>query len=224
MVVVSGIGWISSGAFGAAFRGLQGTYSHRKDLVQQMTDHQVFHPPLPPLGRYDAISRITCYAVGLCLLDGRTAGNSGLSGDVGIMGANDSACVDSNIDYFQDFVSSGRTLGRGNLFIYTLPSSAIEAASIYFGLEGPVFYLSFSQDRTQELLHSAAHMVETGDADSFVAVDASATRGMAFLLSRDSQTRDQETRPSLQNLKLLLKSNPIDDSFDAFLQGLTKTP
>jgi len=148
MVVVSGIGWITNDAFGSAFQGLKGTFSRRKDLVQQLAELHVLHQPLPPLGRYDAASRATCYAVGLCLFDASSSKSGGAPEEVGIMGANETGCLDANVDYFQDFVSSGRTLGRGNLFVYTLPSSPIAASSIYFGLKGPIFYLSFPDDGT----------------------------------------------------------------------------
>ena len=46
--------------------------------------------------------------------------------------------------YFQDYVSGGRKLGRGNLFIYTLPTSPAAEAAIHFGLAGPLLYVGRS--------------------------------------------------------------------------------
>jgi len=42
---------------------------------------------------------------------------------------------------FLDYVQAGRKLGRGSLFIYTLPSSPLAEAAIHFGLQGPVLYI-----------------------------------------------------------------------------------
>ena len=48
--------------------------------------------------------------------------------------------LQSDLEYFRDYLEGGRTLSRGNLFIYTLPSSPLGEAAIHFGLLGPLLY------------------------------------------------------------------------------------
>lgn len=224
MVVVSGLGWVTLHAFGSVFRKLQGTFSDRKELVNQLVQHQVFHQPLPPLGRYDQVSRVTCYAVGLCLADASTIDNTDPAREIGIMGANETGCLQSNVDYFQDFVSSGRNLGRGNLFVYTLPSSPVAASSIYFGLTGPVFYLSFPQHRLAGLLRAAQHIVASGESEALVAVDASETQGIAFLLNRVGPKSHPSVEMNATRIIEQIEKHPIPDAFDGFLEAVTKLP
>jgi 3-oxoacyl-[acyl-carrier-protein] synthase II len=66
--------------------------------------------------------------------------------DIGIVGASDSGSMQSDIDYFKDYLDCGRTLSRGNLFIYTLPSSPLGEAAIHFGLQGPLLYAASAEN------------------------------------------------------------------------------
>ena len=65
--------------------------------------------------------------------------------NIGIIGSNETGSLTSNFNYYKDFVDSGRKMGRGNLFVYTLPTASISAASIAFGFKAPVFFEMYGQ-------------------------------------------------------------------------------
>ena len=48
------------------------------------------------------------------------AGLNSSAVEIGLLSAGSEGCLRANGEYFQDYVANGRTLGRGNLFIYTL--------------------------------------------------------------------------------------------------------
>ncbi len=57
--------------------------------------------------------------------------------EIGLLSAGSDGCAKANEEYFRDYVANGRTLGRGNLFIYTLPTSALGEVAIALSLRGP---------------------------------------------------------------------------------------
>jgi hypothetical protein len=74
----------------------------------------------------------------------------------------------SDMAYYQDYLATGRTLARGNLFVYTLPTSVSGAVSAVLGLTGPAFYLHDDQAPLHQLLVEAHRMVHTRQADAML--------------------------------------------------------
>lgn len=62
---------------------------------------------------------------------------------MGLIGTNRAGSLEANRLYFSDYLQAGRVLARGNLFVYTLPSSPLAEAAIHFGFQGPMLYMGF---------------------------------------------------------------------------------
>lgn len=161
---VFGIGWIADNAHGSLGLGL------KSDVLP--VPKEVFTRTFKNLGRLNNASRLTCLAVGLALRDAGLSYPPPDSVEIGIAGADTHGCLDADMDYFRDYIEGGRKLGRGNLFIYTLPTSTFAEAAIHFGLKGPLLYSSGTGGTGSPLFEAvsvASRLIQEGGADLMLA-------------------------------------------------------
>jgi hypothetical protein len=110
------------------------------ELGRDSNDRGIFFSEFKNLGRLDPVSRAVSIVLALLLRDaGVYPSDSRL--DIPVMLSSDSGFIQSDLDYFQDFVDYGETAGRANLFVYTLPTSPLADASVHFGLTGGIMYV-----------------------------------------------------------------------------------
>jgi 3-oxoacyl-(acyl-carrier-protein) synthase len=180
-ITIRGIGWLAKEGYGCVRRGLRNTYGsgegahilHKKDIFSQ---------PFKNFGRLDNISRMTAYAVALALSDAGIEYSSAKKQDIGIIGTNAEGSLRSDIEYFRDYVKGGRTLSRGNLFIYTLPSSPVGEAAIHFGFLGPLLYAAGPDNALLSVLDTAAEMVLANETPVMLAGKAEEGEAVFFVL------------------------------------------
>jgi 3-oxoacyl-[acyl-carrier-protein] synthase II len=162
-VVVRGIGWFSPAECGGVRSGRRGRFDPAEGPLAYMK-REVFLHPVKNLGRLDGISRATVCAVALALRDAGVESSPSSKRDIGIVGTGSEGSLSSDLEYFKDYVGNGRTLSRGNLFIYTLPTSPLGEAAIHFGLTGPLLYVSAGKRSFAAAAETAARIVEAGEA------------------------------------------------------------
>ena len=177
MISILGYGWVSPTGHGSARSGKGGSGEpDRNDL---------FHQPFRNFGRLDRSSRQTCYAIGLALKDsGLTWSFEHLRG-AGIIGTGMEGCLDSDNGYFRDYYLEGRTLGRGNLFIYTLPTSPLAEAAIYFGLTGPLFFAGGPGISVGDSVRMAAEVMDDQEVPMMLAGCSENGSAIYVVLARD---------------------------------------
>jgi 3-oxoacyl-(acyl-carrier-protein) synthase len=133
---------------------------------------------------------MTASAVALALRDAGIPYSPERKLDIGIVGTNGSGSLATDLLYFKDYVESGRTLGRGNLFIYTLPSSPLGEAAIHFGLQGPLLYAADGKASLSMVLETAEEMVLLGEAEAMLAGTADGQEALYFVLAKDKKDRE----------------------------------
>ena len=180
-ITVQGAGWASVGQCGRV--RLSQTLDHA-GLAGLWNDPRVFARPVKSYGRFDLPSRLVCVAAAMALQDACVPAGDGAKRDVAVLGANTDGCLDSDRAYFQDYASCGRTLARGNLFLYTLPSSPFAEAAIHFGLEGPLLYLGCADRRMARLIETAAGLLARGETGAALLVENTQDRAVALVLGR----------------------------------------
>ena len=122
-ISVYGIGWLTAAGYGCIGSGVQVSYGPAEGLD---THRQAIFPrPFRNFGRLDDASRMTASVVALALRDAALSPSPTCKQDIGIAGTSREGSLVSDLNYFNDYVENGRTLSRGNLFIYTLPSSPL---------------------------------------------------------------------------------------------------
>jgi 3-oxoacyl-[acyl-carrier-protein] synthase II len=183
-VVIPGISRITPAQYSRVIRNIHRTYTDIRSLYLQLLEESVFAYPIKHFGKTDPVSKMTCCAAALALNDAGIAYTQNQKNDMGILGTNSDGCLRANADYFRDYVESGRTLGRGNLFIYTLPSTPLADAAIHFGCQGPLIYMGFQNSRILSLLNHAKKMILRNEASAMLAVDSDETGALCFVLTQ----------------------------------------
>jgi 3-oxoacyl-[acyl-carrier-protein] synthase II len=185
-ISVRGIGWVNTMGYGSVRLDSHHNFSQGEG-IHTLSKMGVFLQPFKNFGRLDGTSRLTVSAVALALRDAGVEYSPACKHDIGIIGTSREGSLQADSDYFRDFVENGRTLSRANLFIYTLPTSALGEAAIHFGLIGPLFYSTGVDDFLAELLDMAAAMVSAGEAGRMLAGTLTAKEALYFLIGSDHE-------------------------------------
>jgi 3-oxoacyl-[acyl-carrier-protein] synthase II len=181
MAAVSGIGWITNKEYGCVRLGSRNLIA---DLSLGRKD--IFSFPFKGFGKLDKISAMVCCSAALALADaGIVYGDGKLK--AGIVGANSTGCFQSDIKYFRDYLDSGRVMARGNLFIYTLPSSPMGEAAIHFGMQGPLFYIAGPEGNVSNAIEAAADIVSIDSVPAMLACRAEENEAVCFTLVEASE-------------------------------------
>ena len=69
--------------------------------------------------------------------------------NTGVFGWNGDGCTAENLAFWRDYVECGRTAGRGNLFVATLPTIPYCEAAIALRCRGAAAYLRTAADTSQ---------------------------------------------------------------------------
>ncbi len=182
MILIKGMGWITQTRYGAVLRHRQFACPGPDKVHAHMREAAVFRYPVKNFNRFDTASQMTCCAAALALHDGGVVYDRGQKQAMGIYGAGESGCLRANTAYFTDYVTCGRTLARGNLFIYTLPSSPLSEAAIHLGCQGPLLHLTFPDRQAARLLGHAEAAIAADEAPVMLAVLVYDTAALCFYL------------------------------------------
>jgi 3-oxoacyl-[acyl-carrier-protein] synthase II len=204
MIVVRGLGWVHPAGYGSLRGTLAGAGEPPRDAV--------FRAPFRNFGRLDRVSRLTCLASGLALADAGMAYPLSPGATVGIAGTSEQGCLDSDLAYFRDYLAGGRTLGRGNLFIYTLPSSPLAEAAIHFGLTGPLVHIRPKDDRRTAILEAAALALDDSGIDAMVAGEAGRDSAVFAVLSRAPDPGSAGAMELVTLVRALAGEAPVADA------------
>ena len=211
MISIAGVGWLTKDKYGTLKRKTSDGYPDLRSLYSLLQQEGMILHPIQGWGRFDDVSRITCLAGGLAMFDAGVTYSQKKKQNMGIIGTNTNASLQSNVNYFKDYIENGRTLAMGNLFIYTIPSSPLAEAAIYFGLTGPLFYVSCANKGVMELLDCAAHLIAGTDTDAVLAVRAEETEAVAFVLAAKKQATIGEICSMKEAKELLEKAGDVKE-------------
>lgn len=186
-ISVLGIGWVGREACGCVRQGIRITYQG-KERIEDLQRKDIFSYLFKNFARLDNISKITCSAVAFALKDAEISYAADKKHDMGIVGTNRQGSIKSDEEYFRDYIRCGRKLGRGNLFIYTLPSSPLGEAAIHFGLQGPLLYTAAPCKSLINVLEIAGEMILSGEASTMLGGMAEEDEAIYFVLTVNSVT------------------------------------
>jgi 3-oxoacyl-(acyl-carrier-protein) synthase len=151
-------------------------------LREDLQADSLFSYPVKGFGRLDRVSQMSCCVAALAFHDSETSYAEDVKQDIGIIGTNDDGCLQSNLDYFNDFVENGRTLGRANHFVHTLPSIPMSQAAIHFKCQGPLLYMRFPNASVASLLGQADRLILRGESTAMLAVMANEEDAQSFMM------------------------------------------
>lgn len=133
------------------------------------SDADIFAYPVKNFGRFPLHVKAACCACAMALKAAGIGYGREKKLYIALLTAGYAPTLEVNHAFFQDYIDNGRTLGRGNLFIYSLPTSALAEVSIHFGLTGPGLFIDSEHAPLKEMLVSAEQiMKESGTSNTVV--------------------------------------------------------
>ena len=189
----AGKGWVTCDRFGCENKKLSCEYENISSLYSHLRNESIFSADVKNFGRFDMPSKLVCCAAALALHDAGFIYSLGNKDErFGIVGTSENGSLYSNERYFKDYVEEGRELARGNLFIYTLPSSSLAETAISLGLSGPMLYIG-TEDNSEGVVSWAETMIRQRDAEAMLAVNFSETEAVCYYLRREDHIVDKNT-------------------------------
>ncbi len=178
-ISVIGIGWINSTEYGCVMSNQKTAYKEKTSLKKE-----ILSTASRNFGRIDNASKMTCYATALSLKDAGTEYSHDHKQDIGLIGTNNRGSLETDINYFKDYLDTNRTSSRGNLFIYTLPTSPLGEAAIRFGLLGPLLYVAASDNSLLSVIETAAEMILFNESPAILAGMTGEEEAVYFFLTK----------------------------------------
>ena len=135
--------------------------------------------PVKYYARMTPETRCCLFAASLVL---KHAGWEANTIEIGLISAGSDGCFAANGEYFQDYVANGRTLGRGNLFIYTLPTSALGEVAIALSLTGPCMFIQSGDDPVGSLGRIGGQIISDGEAGGMLGLWSDSEAAVCLLI------------------------------------------
>ncbi len=216
MIAISGLAWINKEEYMCVRNNMLVSY---KDFTSfdGLSRTGIFSCTFKNFGRLDEVSKLVCYAVALALRDAGEAYDSNLKKDMGLISTNADGSLLADIAYFRDYVDSGRKLSRGNLFLYTLPTSPLGEAAIHFGLQGPVFYMTSGQASLLPVVRTAAELLMLGETRLVLAGINTEDEAAYFVFVKDPAPGQQVLCDISEALPALEKGGGLRDMAEEFM-------
>jgi 3-oxoacyl-[acyl-carrier-protein] synthase II len=142
--------------------------------------------PIKYLSRMTSEARCCLVAAAKAL----KAANLDSAGEIGLLAAGEQCFLDADLDYFDDYLASGRSMGRGNLFIYTLPTSAASEVAIALHLTGPALFMQNDSAQVQGLIESAGQLLTDNEAQAVLALWSGPGVAVCFAIALDGNPID----------------------------------
>jgi 3-oxoacyl-(acyl-carrier-protein) synthase len=107
---------------------------------------------------------------------------------MGLLAAGYQGCLLADENYFRDYLTGGRSLGRGNLFIYTLPTSTLGELAIALNLIGPSMHIDTVGNPLNGLSQHAHQLIADGEADAMLAIWSDAATSVCMAIDAASES------------------------------------
>jgi 3-oxoacyl-[acyl-carrier-protein] synthase II len=210
-ISIIGIGWINGMEYGCVIKNQRTPYQDRSILKKEILSMSCSN-----FGRIDNASKMTCYAGALSLEDAGIAFSHDLKQDIGLIGTNNKGSLETDVNYFKDYLKTNRTSSRGNLFIYTLPTSPLGEAAIRFGLQGPLLYIAASENSLISVIETAAEMILFDESPVMLAGMSREDEAVYFVLKRDCEAGQRVLCNVEQAVEVLRKAPAFDEMIKEF--------
>ena len=185
-IIEAGIGWVTCDKFGCENKEISSDHGGILSLYSKLRNDSIFPVDIKYFGRFDVPSKLVCCAAALALHDADIVPDVDEKESFGIVGTSEYGSLYSNEKYFRDYIEEGRSLARGALFIYTLPSSPLAEAAICLGLSGPMIYVGVGGDHLAKVLSHAKSMIRHGDARTMLAIHYGEMKAKCYCLKNET--------------------------------------
>ena len=144
------------------------TFDSLKQFYRDLLVKEIIPRELNDFKRMSLKSKQAVIGAALALHDGDNERQN--NDKFALLSSDKSCCESENRRYFADYVKYGRVMGRGNLFVNTLPTTPLAEVSMAFALRGPLYYVASLSHPLQTLLQEADLLLELGEAEQVMTV------------------------------------------------------
>lgn len=142
MIFINGISWIIKNNAGTVFKKYKTYFDNSKVLHNILFENSIVNNKIKNFGRFNITAQNYCNSVAMAFHDAGISRNSNDKKiDISVIGSGNNGATEDNLAYFKDYVESGRNIARGNLFVYTLPTSPLGEVAIAYKLKGQIQYI-----------------------------------------------------------------------------------
>ena len=181
--MIQALGWCDMERWGCV--GARGASRHgtTPDLSVSAEAEMLIGQPVKYYSRMPVQTRLSLIAMSQALQASRWE-EAGMR-EIGMTTAGYDGCLDADRRYFQDYVQTGRVIGRGNLFIYTLATSTVGEAAIVLRLNGPTLYLHSGASPVTTLIEQSQQMAAEGQAQGMLALWSDIQAAVCFAVGAE---------------------------------------
>jgi hypothetical protein len=176
--MIRAAGWFNLQTHGAVGPSGKSWHKASPDVSQSAPILEIVERPVKYLPRMTVETRCCLCAAALAMKAADWQG-----GEIGLLSAGADGLLKANEEYFRDYVATGRSLGRGNLFIYTLTTSILGEVAIALSLTGPSMFVQHDSDPAAAMLRDAGQMIADGEAKRFLAFWSDAESAICYAVA-----------------------------------------
>jgi 3-oxoacyl-(acyl-carrier-protein) synthase len=153
----------------SALRQFKAEVGSLKLFYAELLAAGMFASELSEFKRMSVKSKRSLLGAALALYDAGIIASEN-SENFAVITGNQECCETENSRYFEDYIKYGRVMGRGNLFVNTLPTTPVAEISMAFKLQGPLYFITAIDNSPATLLQEAALLLATDEADKVMVV------------------------------------------------------
>jgi hypothetical protein len=203
MIQLNGAAWLVDNIAGSFKKNKKINYTDYKDLQLKLIELELLKSKIKNLGRFNDIGKEYCLLSLLAFSDtDLNVIGSDEKRNIGVIGSDIIAAGKDNEKYFRDYIESGRTLGRGNMFVYTLPSTPLGEVAIVNKLTGPLLYYNFIENPMENLMRQAEILLLEDQYEGMTLLFNDDTGKICFVITK----QDSRNSSSKYNFKKLISA------------------
>jgi hypothetical protein len=176
--MIRAAGWFNLQTHGAIGPSGKSSRKPTPDISQSAPILEIVDRPVKYLPRMTVETRCCLCAAALAMKAADWQG-----GEIGLLCAAADGLLKANAEYFKDYVATGRSLGRGNLFIYTLATSTLGEVAIALSLTGPSMFIQHDAEPVAAMLRDAEQMIADGEAKGLLAFWSDADSALCYAVA-----------------------------------------
>jgi len=166
MVEITGKGFIGKKKFGIIKQNRSFDFLNIKNIYERLQEEKILSAKIKNFKRFPDETKKMVLATKLALFDAKIENIK----DFGLMAVSSEGSLNSNIKYFKDYVDCGCKMGRGSLFIYTLPTTPLAEIAIAFGIEGSLQFLTCSKPTLSFALEYGEDILKNNEATALIII------------------------------------------------------
>lgn len=198
MTIIAGISWNFNNKAETFYRKECLPYSTLKDLHNTLVSRNILNNKINNFGRSSDTSKLFSLLTGLALDDTKHSYLEIKKESIGLISCNRQGVLEDNIKYYKDYVLSGKKMGRGNLFVYTLPTSPLGESAIAYQLKGPVLFMSFLNNQIKNLLDHTNILIKSNNAEGFITIFSDSKGTVCFVIVSEDEKKQSNMNIPLE--------------------------